>query len=348
LSTSRTRTERVTDDGLATEALANLAKIIESKRSAVEKLSAHSKVVRQFPEVAVMLKSSHVKDPKGETITAFPGYDQVVRDARVVRSGLKAAVKHVIRKMVPSSASTAALIEACYSGTLFGASECAIADLAQPSKAKAYIGVLAAPASNTAAKTNEAKLIVLLKALPLIGFVLSQVQPEDDTVGLVMTEIGATFARGVAARGVAEAVQGILVPFFRAYEETFARFQKSASVDMPIMEEVWSDELSNPTVLAFMSLVGTSEAVKGTPVDANELEQLRARVAAMEKQPRRQQPGGHAQPPAAPALKPPADSGKPPPQLTPADPNSKRSLAKAKAAAEAAAAGAAPPAAAGI
>jgi hypothetical protein len=107
------------------------------------------------------------------------------------------------------------------------------------------------------------------------------------------------------------------------------------------MEEVWSDELTNPTVLAFLSLVGTSEAAKGATVDVSELEQLRARILAMEKKPPRQANGPPA--PGRPAATP-GDTTSTRPLPTPADPNSKRS--KAKAAAAAAAAGAAPPAAA--
>jgi hypothetical protein len=257
ITASRVRTERVSEDHHASAALAQLAKIMESKRSAVAKINDHAKVVREFPDVSTLLKSSHVRDPRGEQITAFPGFDEVVRDARVVRSGLKAALRLLIRRMVPASADTVALVDACHTGLLFSADECAVSDLAQPSKAKPYIGVLAAAASNAAAKMSESKLIVLLKALPLIGFVMALLQPEDYSVGLVIAELSATFARGVAPCSVAEFVDGILVPFFRAYEEAFERFQKSASAEMPVMEEVWSDELSSPTALAFLSLVGT-------------------------------------------------------------------------------------------
>jgi hypothetical protein len=179
---------------------------------------------------------------------------------------------------------------------------------------------------------------VLLKALPLIGYVLTQVQPEDSSVGLIMTELSATFARGVAARSVVESVEGVLVPFFRAYEEAFARFQKSSSAEMPTMEDVWQEELTNPTVLAFLSLVGTSEAARGMSTDVSELEHLKARMAAMEKKSPRQTGGPPG--PASGTAAVPGDTTRTRQPPTPADPNSKRSLAKAKAAAAAAAAGA--------
>ena len=57
-----------------------------------------------------------------------------------------------------------------------------------------------------------------------------------------------------------EAVDGVLVPFFRAYGEAFDRFQKSVSVSSPCMAEAWLKEKQQPTVQAFLMLVAQSEA----------------------------------------------------------------------------------------
>ena len=56
----------------------------------------------------------------------------------------------------------------------------------------------------------------------------------------------------------------MLVPLFRAYEEAFTRFQKSATQSAPVMAEVWELEQAAPTVMAFVSLIGTAEASRGS------------------------------------------------------------------------------------
>ena len=60
---------------------------------------------------------------------------------------------------------------------------------------------------------------------------------------------------------VQEAIDGILVPFFRAYGEAFERFQKAASVEAPCMADAWAAEKPQPTIQAFLTLVAQAEAV---------------------------------------------------------------------------------------
>ena len=73
-------------------------------------------------------------------------------------------------------------------------------------------------------------------------------------------EVMANVARGVTVRTVGETVAGLLVPLMRAYGEAFDGFQKSATVAIPILGEVWAKERLESTVTAFMASVGAAEA----------------------------------------------------------------------------------------
>ena len=130
-------------------------------------------------------------------------------------------------------------------------------------KPKLWLGVAAAAASNTAAASKTNQLIVLLKALPLISFSLMQMQPEDTTVAVTMMDVMANVARGVAVRSVSETIAGLLVPLMRAYGEAFDSFQKSATVAVPVLGEVWAKERLESTVTAFMASVAAAEAPTG-------------------------------------------------------------------------------------
>jgi hypothetical protein len=175
---------------------------------------------------------------------------------------------------------------------LAGSGTCTVSTLAQAGSAKPWLGVTAA--SGEGAKTAGTRanlLVVLLKALPLMSYALSLLQPEDPTVAVTMMEVMAAVARGVAVRSVSEAVDGLLTPLMRAYSDAFDRFQKSATVALPILADVWAEEKKAPTVLAYLSLVGTSEAGSGTmpsPAsgDSAELKALKDRFAKLEKKQR--------------------------------------------------------------
>ena len=114
--------------------------------------------------------------------------------------------------------------------------------------------------SNAVAASKTSQVIVLLKSLPLISFSLMQMQPEDATIAVTMMEVMASVARGVAVRSVGETVAGLLVPLMRAYGEAFDAFQKSATVAIPVLGEVWAKERLESAVTAFMASVGAAEA----------------------------------------------------------------------------------------
>ena len=66
LAGSQSRVEAVSKDPKALAALACLAQLMESKQTADDKLSQYSQVAAEFIPVATLLKSSHVKEPRGE------------------------------------------------------------------------------------------------------------------------------------------------------------------------------------------------------------------------------------------------------------------------------------------
>ena len=161
--------------------------------------------------------------------------------------------------------------------------------LAQAGSGKPWLGVAAASGDAAKAASNRANLLVIqLKALPLMSYALTLLHPEDATVAVTMMEAMAAFARGVSVRTVPEAVDGLLIPLMRAYSDAFDRFQKSATVALPLLADVWDEEKKAPTVLAYLSLVGTSEAGVGTAAspsqgESAELKTLKERLKSLEK-----------------------------------------------------------------
>jgi hypothetical protein len=178
---------------------------------------------------------------------------------------------------------TSSLVEATLAGQLNGDGACTVVDLALATKAKVWLGVAAAAASNTAAASKTSQLVVLLKALPLISFSLMQMQPEDATVAVTMMDVMANVARGVAVRSVSETIAGLLVPLMRAYGEAFDSFQKSATVAVPVLGEVWAKERLESTVTAFMASVALAEAPTSAATSTSSGTAQPEALAALEK-----------------------------------------------------------------
>ena len=254
----------------------------------MDKLEQYSTVARDYPSVAALLKSSHVKDPRGEFLSLNPLAEPCVKYMRVARNGIKAAAKEVFRSFVPPSADASPLIDAVMSGVLIRTGACSVSSLADPSKAKTWLGVPAASANTSGQAGQRGNLLVVqLKALPLLAYALMVLQPEDQTVAMTMMEVMASFSRGVSVRSVTEVIDGLLVPLMRAYADAFDRFQKSSSAELPHLADVWAAERKAPTILAFLSMVGTAEAGQVAPSapagDASEVKALKSRWERIEK-----------------------------------------------------------------
>jgi hypothetical protein len=166
--------------------------------------------------------------------------------------------------MVPPGANAAEVITAALAGTLFSCGDGSVAHLGSSVHAKAFLGIGARPLTDKVANSRAELLVLALKAIPLIGGILERAHPDDASIGLTMLDVLSTFARGVSVRSVPEAVAGVLVPLFRAYEEAFGRFQKSSTQSVPSLGDVWEREQLAPTVMAFVSLIGTAEASRNS------------------------------------------------------------------------------------
>ena len=282
IAASQARLETVSKDPKAMAALSNLASLFETKESETVKLASYAKVATNVASIAALLKASHVKDPKGELVLLCPEAELCVKLLRVVKNGVKTALKAINRRFLPG-VDTSSLVEATLAGQLIGDGACTVADLALSTKAKVWLGVAAAAASNTAAASKANQLAVMLKALPLISFSLMQMQPEDETVAITMMDVMANVARGVAVRSVGDTVAGLLVPLMRAYGEAFDSFQKSATVAVPILGEVWAKERLESTVTAFMASVAAAEASAGATASVSSSAAQPEALAALEK-----------------------------------------------------------------
>ena len=341
LAASRTRLQRVCDNPTSMEALAALAALTESKETPVNQLKHYKQVCAVHPAVSDLIASSHVRMPTGagEFSALHPGAELIVKHTRIVRTGLKAALTAVTRKMVPAGANMSGAIDAALAGALHSAADGSVAHLASSKDAKLYLGMAAKPLSDKTANSRAELQVLGIKAIPLLARMLEELHPAA-TIGLTMTDVMALYGRGIAVRTVPETVEGVLVPLFRAYEEAFGRFQKSATQSAPVMAEVWELEQAAPTVMAFISLIGTAEASRGSSGgDGGETATaLEKRLAALETKIKQR-----------PAREPAPKAGETTPlkgtQVNqPPDPNSKRSREKAarmlKEAADGAAAGA--------
>ena len=292
LAASSTRLQTVAKDPKTMRALKCLSELVEGKQSAIEKLTHYSTVATEFPEVDMLLKSSHVKEPRGELLTSCPEADECVTLVRVARNGVRAAAKELFRRYLPPHVGDATpLVEAAFGGILVGEAACTVSHLAKPDKAKPWLGLQAAGASDKGAGSQAKLLIVQLKALPLLGHALMLLQPADTTVPMTWMELMSGFARGVSVRSVGECVDGLLVPVMRAYAEAVDAFQKSATAPFPSLADVWAKERQAPTVMAFLANIGTAEAGSSSASSAapasaetsTALKEANKRIAALEK-----------------------------------------------------------------
>jgi hypothetical protein len=327
LAASRTRLQRVCDNPTSMEALAALAELTESKETPVNQLKHYKQVCMAHPAVSDLIASSHVRMPTGagEFSALHPGAELIVKHTRIVRTGLKAALTAVTRKMVPAGANMAGAIDAALAGALHSAADGSVAHLASSKDAKHYLGMAAKPLSDKTANSRAELQVLGIKALPLLARMLEELHPADTTIGLTMTDVLALYGRGIAVRTVPETVDGVLVPLFRAYEEAFGRFQKSATQSAPVLAEVWELEQAAPTVMAFVSLLGTAEASRGSiGGDGGEAASaLEKRLAELEKKVKQRAPNTTPVAQTA-AQKAAAQAG-----ATPPDPNSNNSKKKA-------------------
>jgi hypothetical protein len=273
IAASSARVTAVADVESSRRLLVSLAEAMESSVDNQAKLAAFALAANEDAKLADLLHASHVREDrfKGDAHFAHPCARETAKCVRRVRNGFKAALKAVLRRLVPTSADVTSLVEQAFFGTLVGEGSLKLEDLMDSSKSKPWLG--------SQAKGSE--LITLLAALPSLTFSLSACHPSDETVNLTMAVLTAELAKGLRVHAAKDVVAGLLVPFFRAYSEAVLLSQRSATVAMPKLGEVWRRECSDPSSQIGAYLTRSAAAdVTGTGQSAAEPAEVKRQVEA--------------------------------------------------------------------
>ena len=180
-----------------------------------------------------------------------------------------AAARNLLRRMLhlEPSADVAQLVTAVFEGKMISDTGFSVGALASATSAKPWLAT-ASCAKEASQATRAGHLCVLLKALPLLQYALTLLRPDDASVAATLADVQANFAVAVSARSVKEAVDGLLVPFFRSLGEEYENFQRSSTVRLPLLASVWAKQLLEPSHQRFLQLVSARAAPDASPPDA--------------------------------------------------------------------------------
>jgi hypothetical protein len=261
ITASRMRLEAVAAAEDSRKMLKMLAISLQSDSPGEDKMTVYSAAVKKNGEVAKLLHSAHVRDPKGAR-AAQPFLRETVDAFRDARAGLLAAAREVARKHLPTHADAEMLVESVFKGELASKEgrKFNVRELATPKGSASWLGSKSSE-SSTAAKTDEkSALVCLLTVMPALIHLMQTLHPKDVQMGGTLTEVMAEIAKGLKTHGVASAVDNVLAPLLREYEEGFQRFQKSAQAELPKIGAVWERVRVSSSVAGFMaqSAVGAS------------------------------------------------------------------------------------------
>ena len=251
LDAARKRLGAVADDPIALKALTEFVNVLQSSEvNEGAKLIAYENLAVNHVEVSALLKSQHVREPKGTLSsnlrTAVDGY-------RSALNGIKSAAKAVLRDKLPHNAEPKLLIEAVFAGRLGASSDFSVHAIVEPGKPRSWLGTPLPGEGKKKDGDDIGYLITLFTALPQIGYALEVLMPNDKTVTDTWASICAEIARGLRRGGVVGAVDNVLAPLLKAYEEKWEAFQKLSSATMPTLKEVWAIERTSTTMSAYLN-----------------------------------------------------------------------------------------------
>ena len=252
IEASRSRFEQVVTNEGARAVLAQLAKPHEG--DAAEGLERFAQMLGESAEVAALLYSAHVKNPRGAQLLAY-GHDgeSVVKHWREARANLHTLVREEGRCMLPDNADARALAETLVSGEMapkegrrFNMSE-----LANPKPSKGLLG-LEQPTGAKEEKARDSVINMLIVTTPL-NHLWSVVHPLDKSVSRTLAVVNSCVSKGLRRHGVEVAVDSILAPLLREYEDEWGKFQRSDKSPMPTLARVWAKVEKLPSVAGYLA-----------------------------------------------------------------------------------------------
>jgi hypothetical protein len=317
ISASTTRVCQVADDETLRKALAELAEFVESDAPNDEKLKSFAEVANSDARTNELLFASHIREDKlkGDMHYAHPCARETAKCVRRIRNAVVTAGVAVGRKLATPTAEVLVLVEKCFGGLFVGAESLKLGELGDGSKLKPWLGV------NSANKSPESMLLTLMAAMSAVSNSMALMRPADHTVHYTFGEMVSHVTRGMRYHSLAVAVEGLIVPVFRAYGDACAASQKSASLPIPRLGDIWRKECADPSsqVGAYIQRTAAAEVTGGgssyqpssspeTEKVLSELKKLTTRIQRAETTAARGkgpgQPGGGAAAAAAAAARP--------------------------------------------
>jgi hypothetical protein len=237
ISASEKRLKAVLLSASDISSLRSFAQHMQSDADPKAKMAAYEDMANNAT-IAELLKSSHVRAPKGAASVDSPHALGVVGDWREARAGILTAARDLLRRTLPVHADAMKLAEAVFSGKM-SSGDFSMKALSEPAKPASWLGK---PTQETGSKDKKPTEKVLVTVMTPIHLAFKYLQPQDKDMALTLAEINCEVAKGLERSGVAGAVDIIYAPLMRAYDEGYDAFQKSASAALPVMSKVWAEE----------------------------------------------------------------------------------------------------------
>ena len=218
---------------------------------------------------ANLLYSAHLREPPGAR-TAMDGgaCKGVLRQLREARGVMQHAAREALRTMLPNNAEAKVLVEAAFAGELGqrAGRKWSVQELAKPRTPASWMGaspsVGGATHKTTGAEGEVTALITLMTVWDALKFAVHALHPLDKTVYATFAIVKAEICTGLQANGVAAAVESVLAPFLREYEDGFDAFQKSESSQMPVLADVWTKVKAFPSVTSYITQAAAASLAK--------------------------------------------------------------------------------------
>ena len=155
--------------------------------------------------------------------------------------------------MLPDNADARALAETLISGEM-GPKEGRrfnLEELANPKPSKGLLG-LEKPSSKAEDKARDSIINMLIVTTPL-NHLWAVVHPLDKSVSRTVSIVNACVSKGLRRHGVETAVDSILAPLLREYEDEWGKFQRSDKNPMPTLKKVWAKVEKLPSVAGYLA-----------------------------------------------------------------------------------------------
>ena len=294
LEASKQRIEVVAASPSLLATMKQLAEVVgvQSAASDEQKLRAFATTCNKSEQVAALLKASHVRQPAAGTASS----ERVASVAayRAVRQGVHTAQIARLRDLLADDAVAKPLVEAVAAGKLLDSDDSLkMGSMHDASKPPTWLGGKDAKLGQHLSAAAKS-LVQLSLAMPPVILAMTELHPQDASIGVTMAVVQAEMAKGLRVLPAADVVAGVLMPLLREWGERWDAFQKSAASPMPTLGVAWQKVRQGRTVSAYLVRVENAPIQTGESGSTKEfaskgqlksvddqLKALRRRMASM-------------------------------------------------------------------